>query len=226
MHIVLSIGGSTVVPDGKANIGFLKSLTKMLKESKYSFGIVVGGGPPARTYANAVRELGCSEFDADQVAVMCTKTNAKLVTAALGDLAPDEVLETFEDAREAAKSYKVVVMGGTVPGITTDTDAVLLAEAIGAKRLVNVSNVEAIYDSDPRKNKNAKRFSKMSFEELNKLAAASDKRKAGTNFVFDLLACRLLARSSIEGHFVSWKKLEEIKKAIEGKKHSGTVVGR
>jgi glutamate 5-kinase len=47
-------------------------------------------------------------------------------------------------------------MGGTIPGITTDTDSVLLAEAIGAKRLVNISNVDAVYDSDPKKNPNAK----------------------------------------------------------------------
>jgi uridylate kinase len=225
MHIVLSIGGSSVMPEGKPNIGFLKALAKMIRESKHDFGIVVGGGSPARTYANAVLELGKGQFDADQVAVMCTKTNAKLVLSALGEMAPDDVIDTFEEAREAAKSYKVVVMGGTIPGITTDTDSVLLAEAIGAKRLVNVSNVEAIYDSDPRKNKNAKRYDKLTFEELNKLAGESDKREAGTHFVFDLLACRLLARSRIEGHFVSWKKTEEIRNAIGGKKHNGTVVG-
>ncbi len=65
---------------------------------------------------------------------------------------------------------------------------------------------------------------KMSYDELIALAASSDKRKAGTNFVFDLLACKLISRSNIETHFVSGKSLKDVEAAIEGKKHSGTVV--
>jgi uridylate kinase len=224
MHVVLSIGGSSVVPDGKPNIDFLGSLAKVIKESRNSFGIVVGGGTPARMYATAVRELGAGEFDADQIAVMCTKTNAKLVLAALGEMAAGEVLHTFDKARDAAKHHKVVVMGGTIPGITTDSDAALLAEAIGATRLVNISNVEAIYESDPKRNPKAKKFETLSYAQLITLATECDTRTAGTNFVFDMLACRLIARSGIEAHFVSWKNINEIKNAIEGKKHGGTVV--
>ncbi len=134
------------------------------------------------------------------------------------------VIDDFEFAKEPARENKAVVMGGTIPGITTDTDSVLLAEAVGAGRLVNVSNVDAIYDSDPRKNPNAKRYVKMGYEELIALASQSDKRMAGTNFVFDLLACKLIARSKIETHFVSYKKMDDLEAAIEGKKHGGTVV--
>jgi uridylate kinase len=53
----------------------------------------------------------------------------------------------------------------------------------------------------------------------------SDKRMAGTNFVFDMLACKLIARSKIETHFVSFRKMDDLESAVEGKKHSGTVVG-
>ena len=42
-------------------------------------------------------------------------------------------------------------MGGTIPGIITDADAALLAEAINSRRLVNISNVDAIYDSNQKK---------------------------------------------------------------------------
>jgi uridylate kinase len=224
MHVVLSIGGSAVVPEGKPNIGFLKQMSDALRRSKNDFGILVGGGPPARMYANAARELGAGEFDADQIAIMSTKQNAKLLITALGEDAPSEVIDDFEDAREAAKCYKAVVMGGTIPGITTDTDSVLLAEAIGAKRLVNISNVSGIYDSNPKTNPKAKKFDSLNYEQLVSLAIESDKRTAGTNFVFDLLACKLIARSKIETHFVSYNDMDGIKAAIEGKKHSGTVV--
>jgi len=224
MHVVLSIGGSAVVPGGKPNIKLLKELASMIMASKNDFGIVVGGGPPSRTYAEAARELGASEFDADEIAIMSTLQNAKLMAAALGACAPSEPIRDFRMAREYAKRYKAVVMGGTIPGITTDTDCVLLAEAIGARRLVNVSNVAGIYDSDPGKNPKARKFDSLSYDGLMALAMTSDKRMAGTNFVFDLLACKLIARSKIESHFVGWKSMDDVKAAIEGKKHGGTIV--
>ena len=227
MHVVLSIGGSSIIPDGKPDLQFLKAIAALIKKSKNNFGILCGGGTAARLYANAARELCAGEYEADSIAIRSTKQNAHLLLLALrsaGIDACERVIEDFEMAKGPAGKKKVVVMGGTIPGITTDTDSVLLAEAIGAKRLVNVSNVDAIYDSDPRKNTSAKRFAKMTYEELITLASSSDKRMAGTNFVFDMLACKLIARSRIETHFVSFKKMDDLENAIEGKKHSGTVV--
>ncbi|MEM3625311.1 MAG: hypothetical protein QXF35_01995, partial [Candidatus Bilamarchaeaceae archaeon] len=91
------------------------------------------------------------------------------------------------------------------------------------KKIINVSNVSGIYDSDPKKNPNAKKYEKMTYDELITLANNSDKRMAGTNFVFDMLACKLLLRSKIEAHFVG-KDIKEIEKALNNKKHNGTVV--
>lgn len=216
------------MPDMRPDFAFLRSLGQLIKRSKNSFGILTGGGPVARLYANAARELGSGEYDADAIAITSTRQNAQLVIAALAGAGVDvhrRVLTDFEEAKVPAHESKAVVMGGTIPGITTDTDSVLLAEAIGAKRLVNISNVEAVYDSDPRKNPGAKRYSRMAYEELIALASANDKRMAGTNFVFDLLACKLIARSRIETHFVSAKKMDDLENAIEGRKHGGTVVG-
>ncbi len=227
MHVVLSVGGSSIIPDGKPDINYLKALSAIIKKSKHSFGILCGGGPVARTYANAARELGAGEYEADSIAISSTRQNAQLVVAALksaGVGVHERVLADFERAKEPAKENKAVVMGGTIPGITTDTDAVLLAEAIGAKRLVNISNVDAIYETDPKKNPGAKKFEKMTYDELISLALSSDKRMAGTNFIFDMLACKLIARSKIETHFVSFRNLRDVEGAIEGKKHSGTLV--
>jgi len=223
MAVVLSIGGSCVNPDGRPDIDFITGMAALIMKSNEKFGIVVGGGSVARTYAMAARELGASEFNADEIAIMSTRQNALLLLESLRAIAYPVVLTNFIDAKKAAFISRVVVMGGTIPGITTDTDAVLLAEAIGARRLVNISNVRGIYESDPKKNPNARKFDRMTYDELAALGAASDKRMAGTNFVFDMLACRLLSRSKIEAHFVS-KDIKEIENAIKGKKHNGTVV--
>ncbi|MBI5227891.1 UMP kinase [Candidatus Micrarchaeota archaeon] len=227
MKIVLSIGGSSINPKGEPDLDFLKKMAHLIKESKNEFGLVSGGGSTARAYANAARTLGASEYEADNVGIVSTRQNAQLLVAALKGAGVDVSKTVFTDFDQAKLvTNKVVVMGGTIPGITTDTDAVLLAEAIGAKRLVNISNVSGIYNRDPRKNKNAKKFDKMTYDQLISLAAKNDGRTAGTHFVFDMLACKLIARSNIETHFVDGRNMHDIKNSIEGKKHSGTVVGK
>jgi len=224
MHVILSLGGSLINTERGIDEKFLNEIKGIVNKSSFSFGIVTGGGKAARAYANAVREKGGSEFDADEAAIRATKENARALIKALGDLCYGKVCDGFDEAKKQASKFKVVVMGGTIPGITTDTDSALLAEAIGAKRLINISNVEAIYEKDPRKNPEAKRFSELDYAALVRLACEFDSRKAGENFVFDILACKLISRSKIETHFVSGKNLNDVKAAIDGKKHSGTVV--
>lgn len=222
--IVLSLGGGIVNPDGTPDANFISKFVKVLRDSKANFGIVCGGGRTARLYAQAARGLGANEFEADEIAIISTRQNAALLVAALGGLTYQKVVTDFEEARNAAAEHRVVVMGGTIPGITTDTDSALLAEALHAKRLVNMSNVDAIYDSNPKTNPKAKKFEKLFYTDLIALAMKSDTREAAENFVFDLLACKIIARSGMETHFVNGRNLDEVKKAIEGKQHSGTIV--
>jgi uridylate kinase len=223
MRVVISFGGSLINP-GTPDTKLLLEMARIIKKSRHSFGIVCGGGTVAREYAEAMREVGGSESDADRVAILATRQNAELLAAALRGHVHPCVLDDFKKAGEALLCSKAVVMGGTIPGITTDTDSVLLAEEIGAARIVNMTNVDGIYSEDPRKSKRAKKYGRLAFDELVDLATKSDSRRAGEHFVFDLLACKLIARSKIETHFVNGKNLKDVEAAIDGKKHGGTVV--
>ncbi|MBN2121817.1 UMP kinase [Candidatus Micrarchaeota archaeon] len=223
MAVVISLGGSMVNPDGIPDAKFLKKMKALLK-GKEKIGIVVGGGKIAREYVKAASDFSKAQFWLDTMAIKATRLNAALVAQALGEEACPSVFEDFEKAAQASRQYKIVVMGGTVPGITTDTDSVLLAEAIGAKRVLNVSIVDGVYDSNPKTNPKAKKFGKLTYEKLLTLANESDKRTAGTNFVFDVVACKLAARSKLELHFVGEKNINEVPKALSGKAHKGTIV--
>jgi uridylate kinase len=227
--IVLSLGGSLVNP-GRPDDQYVLSLIRILRSSKHNFGIVVGGGKLARAWADKVRSEGGNEFEADEAAIRATKKNAQFVIDMILKTSnkKDEVnrlaYDSFDAARRGAKKYKFVVMGGTIPGITTDSDSVLLAECINAKRVINLSNIDAVYSDNPVKNPHAKRYKKMSFDQMIELAGRSDLRKAGTHFVFDFLACKLIARSKIETHFVHGKNFLDLRHAVEGRNHSGTVI--
>jgi len=221
--VVLSLGGSLVNP-GTPDPQYVSSLVKMLRSTKYNFGIVVGGGKLARKWADAARKKGASEFEADEAAIDATKKNAQFVIDIIKKDVNRVVCQSFGSAREQSKKSRFVVMGGTIPGITTDSDAVLLAECLHSKRILNLSNIDGIYSDNPVRNPNAKKFHKMSYQQLIDLAGKNDLRRAGTHFVFDFLACKLIARSKIEAHFVHGKNLLDVRKAIEGRQHGGTVV--
>ncbi|MFA5106070.1 MAG: UMP kinase [Candidatus Micrarchaeia archaeon] len=223
MFVVISLGGSLIVQD-KPDIKYIKTLAQIIRKSPHKFGIVAGGGKVARIFAQAARDLGASEFEADEAAIDSTRQNARLITIALKGMACPHVFNDFEKAYEAAQKYKVVVMGGTIPGITTDTDAALLAEKVGAKRILNLSNVDGVYSANPHVDKKAKKFKRMTYQQLLELAGRSDSRKAGTHFVFDFVACKMIGRSGIETHFINGRNLDSLKAAIDGKPHSGTIV--
>ncbi|MFH1785496.1 MAG: UMP kinase [Candidatus Micrarchaeota archaeon] len=223
MHIVLSLGGSLVNTEKGTDRDYVLRIKEIISRNENKFGIVVGGGFGARKVARKMRDKGKSEFECDEAAIKITWKNAQTVADIFEDMAYPKTIKDFKKARKEADA-KVIVMGGTIPGVTTDTDSVLLAEALRSRRLINISNTAGIYDSNPKENLDAKKFDKMTYDELIDLAVKSDRRTAGTNFVFDLLACKLIARSKIETHFVSGKNLDDVEKAINGEVHSGTVV--
>jgi uridylate kinase len=219
--ITISIGGSMVNP-GKPDVGFVKKIAGIINASNRKFAITVGGGTYARTYVSALKALGGNEFQADKVAILETRQNAMLILSALKDAYP-HVPEKMELASAAIKKHKCVVMGGLCPGLTTDAVAVLFAEACGSKRVINITNVDGVYDKEPSE-KGAKKFRSMRIADFVGLAMKSDMRKAGTHFVFDSVAAKLAMRSKIRVDVVSGKNLSDVKNAIDGKPHNGTVI--
>jgi uridylate kinase len=130
----------------------------------------------------------------------------------------------MDQAFNALRNNLIPLSGGMLEGLTTDAISVLLAERLEASHVVNISNVDAVYSADPKVDPKAKRFTEMTHAELVDLAAKGDSRKARTNFVFDLVATKIAARSNIEIHFVAGKNLDGVKAAILRQKHAGTVV--
>ncbi len=224
--LAISLGGSLLYKNGSIDAHYVREICALLLAESRACAIAlsVGGGAPSREYARAVRELTGNEFLADRAAIYATRANATVVLSALGERAFPKVITDFDDAAVALNEGKIPVCGGMIEGITTDTVALLLAERIGAKKLVNLSKVDAIYSGDPRVDARAKKLSLLSHKQLIELAARFDERRATTNFVFDLMACKLAARSNIELHFVDGRDLKQVKNAVEGVKHSGTVV--
>ena len=97
--VVLSVGGSLVKP-GTPDPQYVASLFRVLRSTKYRFGIVVGGGRLARKWAESARKKGASEFEADEAAIDATKKNAQLVIDVIKKDVNRVVCNTFEQAGE------------------------------------------------------------------------------------------------------------------------------
>lgn len=222
--VVISLGGSTLYSGERFDSGKARELASVfsLVAQKYSLIVVVGGGALARTRVEKARAEGKSEFEADLAAIAATGVNARKIAVLLDNAV---FAKTFARAMKALDSGKTVVSCGMMPGLTTDSISVLYAELARAKRVVNVSSINGIYSEDPRKNPGAKRHASLSHEQLVELAVKGDSRRSRENFIFDLVACKLAARSGIPVYFVSTDSLE-IENAVAGRGIKGTVVGK
>lgn len=221
--VVVSIGGSVLIPE-KDDAKYIKTLADMLKETSESVCLMVvcGGGKISRYYSQTGRELGGSVYQLDELGIAVTRINAGLLSIALGDAGINKVPLTPKECADLSEPGKIPVMGGTEPGHTTDAVAAMIAKNVGAARIVNASNVDAVYSADPRVDPNAKRFSEMTIDEL-KSVVYSD-HDAGKSSVFDPMGVQIAKESKIDLFMVDGRDLQELKNAILGKKIKGTIV--
>ena len=127
-------------------------------------------------------------------------------------------------ARDGAEPHsgKIAVMGGVNPGYTTDTVAAILAEYLNADLLLNVTSVDGIYDADPRKYPNARKYDKLSPKELIALTM-KEELKAGSRIVIDPVAAKIIERSGIKTIVINGDNPRNIADAVQGK-HQGTEI--
>ncbi|WAI01185.1 UMP kinase [Methanogenium organophilum] len=194
--VVISLGGSVLVPDiANNNIIKYRDLLISLKDTCQIF-IVVGGGGEARRYIGAARDLNIDEGTADEIGILITRLNARLLMHALGKESYPDIPESYNDALIAGESGKIVIMGGVTPAQTTDAVAAVLAERAGADLLINATAVDGIYTADPRKDASAMKIPYLTPDELIEIVQKG-RMDAGSNNVIDLVAAKVIQRSKI-----------------------------
>ncbi|MEM0159554.1 MAG: UMP kinase [Candidatus Micrarchaeaceae archaeon] len=222
--ICISVGGSILIGSEGLNVRYIKNFVDLLASYKdLKFVVVTGGGETARKYMSYGKNFTTNQQIFDDIAIGVTRLNAMLMLSAANgkiDTYPN-VATTIQEMKEAMLRHRLAVSGGLYPGITTDAVTVLYAEALGSKKVVNVSNVPYVYETSDIEN--SKPIKKLGYERLIEIAARYDSRDPGSNFVFDLVGCKLAKRSGIKIYFTN-DDIKELKKILDGKEHNGTVV--
>lgn len=222
--VVISVGGSLIVPD-QVDTMFLSSFRDLIFKGIRAgkrFVIITGGGSVARKYQKVVTDLSKTNVSnsADWVGIDATRINARLVKSILEPYSEDFIIQSPNDKFVFKKG--VVVGGGWKPGFSSDYDAVLLAKRFKAKRLINLSNIDYIYTSDPRINAAAEKIEKISWTNFKKLIPK--KWTPGLSSPFDPVATREASKLKLSVAIINGKRLHELDNFLNDSEFVGSLI--
>lgn len=225
-RIIISLGGSLIVPDGidwKFLSAFKELIDSEIAKGK-TFILVTGGGWTARSYIDAASLIApVSDEDQDWLGIHSTRLNAHLIRTIFCDHAYPRIntnphdLDDFYLAKEP-----ILVAAGWRPGHSTDYDAVLLGKYLDATKIANLSNISYVYDKDPKKYSDAKRFDTMTWKEFRGIVG--EKWSPGLNTPFDPIAARLAEQEGMEVAILAGNNLPNLKRYLDGEAFEGTII--
>jgi len=182
-RILLKLSGEALLgeqPYGvdPAVVAFVAEQVRSVRDLGVEVGIVVGGGNIFRGMAGAA--TGMDRATADYIGMLATAMNGLALQDALERAGVPTRVMTAIDMNEVAEPYirrraqrhmekgrVVVFVAGTGnPYFTTDTAAALRAGEIGAEVVLKATKVDGVYDKDPAKHADAKRFSAISYTKV------------------------------------------------------------
>lgn len=223
--IIISLGGSLIVPKEGIDVAFLKSFKKLIVKRIAKgdrFVVICGGGTIARQYQKAARAVGdLPREDVDWIGIHATRMNAHLLRTVFRRVAHPSVIKNPNAPPRFREG--LLIAAGWKPGWSTDYDAVLLASGLGATTVINLSDIDYVYSADPRKDPNAKPLKRVDWKAFRKLVG--NKWDPGLNAPFDPVASELAQRIGLIVKMVRGRSLKEVEKAIVGKPFKGTLIG-
>jgi uridylate kinase len=225
--VVLSLGGSLVVPNGGIDTDFLIQFNTFIRNQisskKRRFFITVGGGGTTRHYqkaAHAVRTEHIDDVDLDWLGLHATRLNAQLVRTIFRDIADQRVIKHYEVILKI--DAPVAIAAGWKPGWSTDYCAVTLCQDYGIQQAINLTNIDHVYSADPRTNPDAKPLTDLTWESYRSMVG--DKWIPGMNAPFDPIASKLAQDLNVTVKILNGKNLDNLAKALDDQSFEGTTI--
>ena len=220
--VVISLGGSLIVPD-KINDSYIKKFKQtLLKFKEYKFIIVAGGGLTARTYIDALERQKIDKKTQALIGIRITRLNAwTLINLFKGDCA-SSIAKSLKEVKSLLNKNNIVIVGGLryIEENTSDGTAASIASLLKAD-LINMTNVNGLYDKDP-KLKGAKLIRNISFERFDKIVKKI-KYHPGQHFVLDQHASDIISKNNIKTCIIG-PNLDNLERLIKNKGFLGTTI--
>jgi uridylate kinase len=233
--IIISLGGSLVVPDN-IDIEFLKNFKKVLQKyfKKFNFVILVGGGKVCRNYQKALSEFKVEYEQKDWIGIYVSRLNAELVKNIFGKDADKKIITN--PTKKIKTNKKVIVGAGWKPGWSTDYVSVLVSKTYGVKTIINLTNIDYVYDLPalptgqaggrqakiPADFENAKPFKNINWKDFQKIVGT--KWTPGLSAPFDPRASLLAGKNKMKVVIINGKNLERLESFLNSKPFIGTII--
>ncbi len=223
--IVMSVGGSLIVPD-QIDTDFLRSLKDFIDKETANgrrFVIIAGGGKTARRYQDAASRVSeLTSDDLDWMGIHATRLNGHLLRTIFRDTAYRQMIKNPDDILDVPKKEKVVIAAGYRPGSSTDLRAIQIAERVGAKKVINLSNIDYVYTDDPRTNPEAKKIEAINWADFRALIPSE--WDPGMSTPFDPIAAKEADEKGIEVAIINGDKPEALANYLNGEDFVGTKI--
>lgn len=224
---ILSLGGSLVVPNGGVDTHFLTQFNTFIRHQISSkqrrFFITVGGGATTRHYqeaASQVRREELDDVDRDWLGIHATRLNAQMIRTIFRDIADPRVIKHYEIILKIDKP--VAIAAGWKPGWSTDYCAVTLCQDYGIKSVINMTNIDHVYEKDPKKFPEAKPLTTISWKKFRQMIG--DRWTPGMHAPFDPIASKLAQDLGITVKILNGKNLDNLASALDNKPFTGTTI--
>ncbi len=230
-RVVVKISGEALAGDKKTGFDFdfishVCSVIKGCVDDGAQVGIVIGGGNFWRGVKDGAGKV--ERVSADRMGMLATCMNCLAVCDVFRQLGAKARVMTAVDIQGVGERYDtrkaieymedgniVLFAGGSgAPFFSTDTAAVLRAAEIHADSILLAKNIDGVYDSDPRTNPDAKKFDRISYDEVLARHLA----------VMDTTATSLAMDNSIPVIVFALAQPENIRRTLSGEA-LGTTVG-
>ena len=222
--LVLSLGGSVIIPD-RIDFAFLEKFKSALQKhyKTHKFVIVCGGGSIARKYIAALAQEHRTEKQLSLAGIRATRMNALFLMQFFGKVANSTLPLNMKEIHGHLHKNKVVICGALrfVPDSTSDGTAARVANSLKTE-FINITNVPGLYTANPATHKNAKFISEISWAALEKMALGM-KFEPGQHFILDQEAAVLIRKNRTSTYIVG-RNLKNLSSLIAGKKFKGTTI--
>lgn len=211
--LVLKLTGK-VFDDHDVLVRHVENIRKLLLNG-YSLVVVTGGGNIARRYIETAKELGVrNNYWLDLLGINASRLNSLLLISALADYSYPVVPVTIEEVLTGLAQRRLVVTGGLIPGQSTASALLEIAEAIGVRDVFYFSAIGKVYDKDPSRYTDAKPLSYVKASELKKIL--EQRVLPGDYALIDEKALDLALRSGIRIFILDYRYPEQLQVALSG----------
>jgi uridylate kinase len=222
--IVLSLGGSLIIPDD-VNLEYLNKFKKVILKNtkKYKFIIVCGGGSVARKYIYALRKVGLNHMFQGFAGISATRMNARFMSYFFRQDQKRGIPHKLAELKDYIFKFDIVFCGSLeyAEKQTSDSTAAQIAGFFKCK-FVNLTNVHGLYDKNPLEHKDAKLISEISWEDFDKMANKL-KYEPGQHFVLDQTASKIIKTNKTSTYIIG-KEIKQLDNLLNGKKFIGTKI--